>query len=218
MSENAIQPIYSMAHPNAPITLFSDCDIELRVPILLFGKGLVEFRWQPSSSLHFKMDPLEGQNTLNFMRAGGKKAILNISANYPISLDVIINRTHLECKSGNLPTCQLEGMAEANRWNDVLCDEIRFHITNMHAYIGAPITYPTKKSRSRISLGDDDWEIVIDGVENLDELIDSLDNEGGFAITHVGALKHKNGMTFKIADALEHMKTLGFFLSFVEGR
>ncbi len=216
MANKAIHPIYFMDRPNVPLILFKECCLELRVPSLIFGRGSVEFRWQPSTSLHFKMDPLDA--AAFGMTKVGMKAILNISTNSPVGLDVIIDNSNLEFKAGKLPTCRLEGKANSNRWNDVLCDEVRFHIANMHQYIGSLVIYSSKRSSSRISLSYDNWEITIDGVENLKELIDALDIEGGFAITHVGTLKHKDRVLFKVTDAVEQMRTLGFFLSFVEGR
>jgi len=67
-------------------------------------------------------------------------------------------------------------------------------------------------------LSNDKWEITIDAVENLKELLDELEQDGGFAITHVGLLRKRDNSTFKVKEALEQLKLLGFFLSFVEGR
>ncbi len=90
----------------------------------------------------------------------------------------------------------------------------------MKDYFGESITYHSNRSfyRRRITLNDDDWEIIIDGVENIKELIEGLRQEGGYAITHVGVLRRKGQTPFKITEGIKQMKTLGFFLSFVVGR
>lgn len=110
-------------------------------------------------------------------------------------------------------------MVHATRFDEeILCDELKFHIVNLHAYHGTFIRYHSHESARRIVLSDDNWEITIDGVENLNELLEELEQEGGFAITHVGVLRKKEKKSFKVSEVMEQIKQLGFFLTFVEGR
>jgi hypothetical protein len=146
-------------------------------------------------------------------------AILNVPTNPPISWDVRINKNHVDLIAGRSPTGNLGGLVEVTRFDKVvLCDELKFHIVNLHNYYGTWIAYPSNESARRIVLSDDNWEVTIDGVENLTELLDGLDREGGYAITHVGVLRQKGKRPFRVEEALGQMKQLGFFLTFVEGR
>jgi hypothetical protein len=62
LADEAIEPIYTTAHPNDPIHLFKEYDLELRTPWLVFGKGNIEFRWGPIKSVRFELDPVAGTN------------------------------------------------------------------------------------------------------------------------------------------------------------
>jgi hypothetical protein len=206
--------------------------MELRAPMLVFCRGSVEFRWQTFPSVHFTLNPIK----LKDLRSRPEydtdiDAILNIPTNPPISLNVRITHISEDLKTDNeghidfnLSTLQLGGVVKdtrrENTWNEVLCDKIKFHIANLKNYIGSNIIYPSKQSicYRRIALKDGDWEITIDGVENIKELTEELHQDGGFAITHVGILKQSGGKTFKISEGLDQIKALGFFLSFAEGR
>jgi hypothetical protein len=223
----AIEPIYATVHPNDPIILFNELDLELRTPRLIFGKGNIEFRWQPIKTVRFDFFITAAARTrtdlINFFKLDdlvGQNAILNIPDYPPISLDVIINRNQSNLNTGELPTCCLSGLSFKTRFDkDALCDELMFHIVNLHDYHGTWIKYLSgARAARRIALSDDNWEIIIDGVENLKELLEELNQQGGFAITHAGVLRRRDKKPFKASEAIEQMKQLGFFLTFVEGK
>jgi len=218
---DAIEPLYTTEHANDIIPLFDEYEMELRSPMgLIFGTVNIEFRWEPIKSLHFELKPAAGTNIFQLDALLGQDAVLNIPANPPISLDVRINRHGVELNAGSMPIGKLGGLTFATRFDEVIfCDELKFHIANLHEYFGERITYPSQSSAARrIALSDDNWAITIDGVENLKELLNELGREGGYGITHVGVLRKRNNQPFKVAEALEQIKQLGFFLSFVEGR
>jgi len=226
MVNKAIEPIYTTTHPNAPIILFDECDLELRIPMLIFSKGRIEFKWQTSPLLHFALDPIKLKD-IRSIPTLGTEAVLNIPANPPISLNVRINQVSKNYETDklghidlNASTVRIGGVAKDTRWDDVLCDEIKFHIANLKNYNGICIVYPSKQTGyfRRIALKDGNWEIIIDGVENIENLEQELGQNGGFAITHVGILRQKEGKEFKISEGLDQIKALGFFLSFTEGR
>lgn len=218
MVEKAINPIYTTERPNSSINIYNG-DLELKAPAIISSRGSVEFRWQPSISLRFKMDPIIFSPTL-FNVPPGNYAILNIPTVPPMNYDVIITRRGLRENEGDVPTIQFAGIASENRWSDVLCDEIKFHVVNMSEHIGSVITYHSDRSlfARRIALSDEDWETTIDGTENIDELTEGLRQDGGFAITHAGILRHRGGLPFKIKEGIQQLEVLGLFLSFTEGR
>jgi hypothetical protein len=217
IAEQAIDPIYITEHINSSINIFNG-NLELKVPVTISSNGSIEFRWQPSMSMRFKTDPIIFSPTF-FNVQPNNYAILNIPTTPPMSYDVIITQNSFSANAGSSSKIQFAGEAETNRWRDILCNEMKFHIANMSNYIGSVITYHSDRSiyARRIAVSDDDWEITIDGVENIDKLIEDLRQDGGFAITHVGTLRHRNGLPFKVTEGLKQLKALGFFLSFVEG-
>ena len=62
------------------------------------------------------------------------------------------------------------------------------------------------------------WEISIEPVEGLRELEESLNEDGGCAVTHHVRARRVDGSTFDAADAEDLRDALYYFLSFVEGR
>lgn len=167
---DAIVPLYITEHANDLIPLFNEYDMELRTPTLglIFGNGNIEFRWEPNKSVHFELRPTAGINIFRLEALVGQNAVLNVPTNPSISLDVRINNHHVELNAGSTPTGHLGGLACATRFDEaILCDELKFHIVNLHDYFGKWITYPSQSSAARrIALSDDTWEITIDGVEN----------------------------------------------------
>ncbi|MGB4698379.1 MAG: hypothetical protein WBH08_11120, partial [Methanothrix sp.] len=222
---DAIRPQYVTDHPNDIIRLFDEQDIELRCPSqgILFGRGGIEFRWSPNRSLHFELSNNLKRETLKLISGNWQDAILNVPTDPPISLDVLVNGSSLSLNSAEQKGT-LRGLVSETRFDrEILCDEIKFHIANLHNYFGNIIKYPPRDSwqssaRRRIALSDDNWEFTIDGVENLEDLLKELSREGGYAITHAGVLRKRDNQPFKAEEALEQIKLLGFFLSFVEGR
>jgi hypothetical protein len=216
--ENAIEPLFTTAHPNDPIPL-GEYNLELRIPKLIFSKGNIEFRWGIRNSSVFELDPITGTDVFRLsglVNQLDQNVILNVSTTPPISWDVIITKSQVETTTGGPSSLNLSGLIQKTRFNDdvgdVLCDELKFHIVNLHAYYGTPITYPSNPNslwRRRIVLNDNDWEIIIDGVENCDKLLDELKRGGGFGITHVGVLRNKEKRPFKVAEALKQIDQLG---------
>lgn len=113
--EEAIEPLYTTPHPNDPILLFSEHDLELRTPTLIFGRGNIEFRWGPTKSVRFKLDPITGTNVFLFGTLVGKNAILNVPTNPPLSWDVGIYKNHFEMTAGKPPTGNLRGFGPCNQ-------------------------------------------------------------------------------------------------------
>jgi len=223
---NSIIPQYVTAHANEIIPLSDRQDMELRSPSqgLLFGRGDMEFRWSPNNSIHFNLGNLPVKEIFKLNASNEQDVILNVPTNPPISLDVRINGSSFNIVSGGESKAILLGLVSETRFDkEILCDELKFHIVNLHNFIGRSIDYPPHESSQssaarRIALSDDNWDITIDGVENLKELLDELAREGGYAITHVGILRKRDNQPFRASEALEQMALLGFFLSFVEGR
>jgi hypothetical protein len=70
---------------------------------------------------------------------------------------------------------------------------------------------------NRLSLNDGKFNIVIESLPQTSESIKELNEQGGYAITHVGAIRRKDGKSFKIDAANELLDHLLWFLSFARG-
>ncbi len=116
--------------------------------------------------------------------------------------------------------CKFEGVVNNSRQDSrIICDKIKFHITNINPYIGENAKYPSSSlHRHRVFLKDNNWEIIIDAIEKADELINDLRKYGGFAITHVGIIQQTGKKPFSINEAKMQLGAFGYFLSFAEGR
>ncbi|MBD2318630.1 hypothetical protein [Phormidium tenue] len=78
-----------------------------------------------------------------------------------------------------------------------------FHLTNFHSY--------------QLLLEANGWKVTIAPVEKIKELTNSLEDEGGYAITHVAKLEKSNKHTFTSEEALDILSGLSSFLSFARG-
>jgi hypothetical protein len=133
-ADEAINPIYIMDCPNDPISLVEECDLELKASMLIYGKGSIELRWQPSIEAQFKLETTNCRSDLVAHRA--EQAILNVASDPILNLSVRITNssTHLPFSEDTLPSCNLGGLVVESRQDSrVVCDEIKFHIVNMDA-------------------------------------------------------------------------------------
>ena len=192
MAEQAIRPEYATERPNAQVDLYNG-NLELRAPNLIFGAGDVSFLWQPYMRMRFRLDPVVVRDPRTLSSLDERHAILNIPTTPSINYDAYITDKSINVIAAGPITIKLGGTCINNRQIEADCDEMKFHIANMRDCIGGNITYSDHSSiySRRISLSDDEWETTIDGVENIKELLESLRQDVGFAITHIGVLRRK---------------------------
>jgi len=103
-----------------------------------------------------------------------------------------------------------------------ILDHVVFHLVNCADYHGSSIQVSSPGSNKhwlgRVRLQAKQWTITIDSIPRQRTVLDPLDVEGGFAITHIGRLEAANGEPFSSDDAEEVLgKWLFHFLSFVRG-
>ena len=63
----------------------------------------------------------------------------------------------------------------------------------------------------------DEWDIELKSMSSTGDNIKTLENEGGYRLTHIGGIKKADGTAFSGKDADDCLKDLGFFLSFAKG-
>lgn len=99
---------------------------------------------------------------------------------------------------------------------DQQLQSVTFDILNFSSFIGPKYTFADFATES-VKLEADGWRIEITAVPDLKEIIEALNEQGGYGVTHKGALKRLNGETFSIEDAENAMVCLWRFLSFARG-
>jgi hypothetical protein len=63
----------------------------------------------------------------------------------------------------------------------------------------------------------DEWAIDLKSLPSTHDAIKKLRKEGGYCLTHIGAIKKTNGALFSGKDAQGCLKSLHYFLSFAKG-
>lgn len=92
-----------------------------------------------------------------------------------------------------------------------------FHLTNFHNFLGTQISRKNSVCSDRLILEADAWSIYIDNMENLTDIIESLQSQGGYSITHVGKIERSDKKTFTSKESEEVLEVLHWFLSFCRG-
>jgi len=211
----ALEPLFRTTKLNEPIIIYEgNLTIHSEDSLSLSYSGTVQWNWLPSPGLivaaEFQMD--HGQQL-----CAAHKAFFstNTRIEVPGMAAIRMLPTHFDL-GGNI-TGKLQGMYYPQDSQDLT--ELVFHIPNFPNYHGNVIKNGAEGARSgRIVLDADVWSVIIDNLDSTDTLTNSLKEEGGYAITHVGVLKRHDAAPFKLADAEALMECLGFFLSFISGR
>jgi hypothetical protein len=96
-----------------------------------------------------------------------------------------------------------------------------FHVVNLRHYHGSEHVMRTSENRRatahRLTLEAGGWRITLDSVDRQSDILGSLSNEGGRAITYVGRLERADSELFAITDFEDASLFLITFLSFLNG-
>jgi len=94
------------------------------------------------------------------------------------------------------------------------CSTVQFHLVNFPDFM---VQRDGQVRRNHMSLRDDQFEIEVDPVPNFDEVLTTLKEEGGYAITHWGVLRRRDGERMDFSSAEAELSKLHSFLSFARG-
>ncbi len=240
MSDNcpqALRPVYATKDINEPILLYEgDLEIE-QGDNRLQGCGKLEFDWLPNPMVRFTFEVecgldfqgspsykakcvavecgLDFQGSPSYkakcVAADGSQADLQLGKKATLrSPDKSISA---EVNLSGLALDPLRGITEfggyalkpiyVGRAEDL--SYILFHVVNFYDF------------PQRTELGDGIWKITLDRVKNAYELIQSLKQKSGFAITYVGKLERSDGQKFTGEEAVKFLDICFNFLSFASG-
>lgn len=218
---NIIESSVILKKPNSPIRIFKGdfLLINSEHDIKIYIKGEINFEWFPNYGCIFLGDI----SIVDF-----DKFILNPYLSYDVIADkkdlgkAFIHKT-INSTSSN--KALIKGVFE----NKVLVgtktepiDEIIFSIPNLKSLSGEVVKKVTlsntRTTRSRISLDNQKWKIIIDKNIDYNNLNNELEIIGGYNILYTGKITHIKGQKFTYNEAEEIINRLDIFLSFINGR
>ncbi|MEX2437933.1 MAG: hypothetical protein WD449_01625, partial [Candidatus Babeliales bacterium] len=97
---------------------------------------------------------------------------------------------------------------------------VTFYVINFPPSFGNVVrgrNNPNFSWRSRLSFGDDTWQVILDKMEGYKNIEKELKEIGGFAYTYAGSIKRINGNSFCSVEVLKLINKVNHFLSFVRG-
>jgi len=97
---------------------------------------------------------------------------------------------------------------------------IKFQLVNFYEFLGEFWAYfPERKvnSKCRNLFEADEFDVILDSVENASEKYNMLQREGGFISTHVGLICKKDHSNFNLTNIESLLKRLYCFFSFLRG-
>jgi hypothetical protein len=199
----ALEPVYSMAEPNAQLDL---ADGPLRMAIdtepIPRARVSVDLRWQPTSQLHFQITTDREADLPQTCAPGEELAfVLPVAHSLAtVSGRVFRRKTHQDqvIYEGRIPELSVE------------CDAISrcvAHVVNFPTFMGSAVVFPTGAGvagRASISMGP--WQLTLDPTPDYSTVEDKLDLTGGFAITHTLEVQRADGAEFssrQLVDLLD---------------
>jgi hypothetical protein len=199
IDSQSLTPIYISEEINQPLTLYEG-DMKFvgkqgDQDIVSHGTGVVKLNWFPTTRIKYSFESNDSV-TSNFKESHVLE-LVNLKAsckanatNYQLSVGI---KTEV---SGFLH----EPAVITHNSN---LSYVIFHLTNFH---NCPLL-----------LEANGWKVTIDPLEKIQELTSLLEDEGGYAITHVAKLERSDKYTFTSEEALDVLNGLSSFLSFSRG-
>ncbi|MBD2530855.1 hypothetical protein H6G97_15220 [Nostoc flagelliforme FACHB-838] len=209
----ALTPIYFTGEPNQPIQLYQGSLKISQEGTVYEGNGTVFFEWLPSPDVKFLFSKSDNESLIQIELGKGNLNLSEIQSSVEVGISSVIP-IGFENQSGDI-------LGNLNqpiilRFGHNL-SHLLFHLTNFHQFSGMPISTSRGMWRGRLILEAENWNVFIDRLENLRDIIKSLELKGGYAITHVGKLERSDKKPFTTEEADDVLKALHWFLSFSRG-
>ncbi len=213
----AIKPLFHTTYVNQPIDVYEgEVNILREGQPNLQGIGLLQWRWMPSPNLYLKVhldseadahDAFENNEITLVVPGLEKMSFLTTNFHFGDSTTLsAIARSRYTLQPSNLSELQC----------------LRFHLSNFLPYLGEGIMDEDEQGKQlrsgRLVLSESGWRVTIDNLRETSDLLASLEELGGHAITHSGQLEREDGNPFTLEDATAFLQGLSFFLSFAAGR
>lgn len=100
----------------------------------------------------------------------------------------------------------------------VKANYVELLIVNLRSYNGRAVEQSSKQWGGELRFSWQEWKFTVHSLSNSDDLIEALNIEGGYAVTHVGRLEREDNGVFS-SDSIGRVLTMILkFLSFLSGR
>ncbi len=178
--------------------------------------GHIQYDWFPSTGANFygTVDQISKENITLIKNSEYVVVIVN---GFNIGLGIITSTTFSD-KITIKGTFRLETITGDK---SIAVEKIRFSLPNFQEFLGETVKKITTNSiqtaRNRITLENGKYIIIIDKCLDHAVRYNSLNEKGGYIITHVGEIIPKKGnITFQNVDDITNC--LNTFLSYVNGK
>ena len=96
---------------------------------------------------------------------------------------------------------------------------VLFHLPNFTSYSGEHVTNAKANAQwpGRLHICWDQWDLVIDAVEDSDDLSKGLGRSGGYCITNIGKLTKNDRSLISFSEILALVEPLRYILAFIRG-
>lgn len=217
--QNSLDSIYGAKGVNEPLDITEE-DVELLYDdIHPEGRAKVRFNFVPRPALKFD---IEFENDFfdiahRFSSAiTGQIKFIRRDLLYDVHLTNKFLSTQAPFRIVATPTQEPITLA-----TDENVSEVIFHIVNFFDFMADSFVFQTTDGSmirgNRLNLTDGKFDIQIESLPQTSEYIKKLQDQGGYAITHVGAIKRKGRKSFKVDKANDALDNLLWLLSFARG-
>lgn len=208
-----ITPLYPHPHTaaNQPVVLYEG-------PVALHhekgtanGSAALVLRWLPSTGLRLEVDILSGQGP----RSGASVRVEVAGA----EAGALIKSTHTSLTRGVLSNRAVAIVSSIAMASADHLMSIGFQIVNFPNFLtpgpkaGPVFGFPPMVAELPCS----GWRVCLTAVQDSRGILESLDETGGYAFTHLGRLERSNGSGFSVQEAEPVLHALEAFLSFARG-
>lgn len=176
--------------------------------------GSLKFKLLPSPKTYLHLQAVDRIGQMKIIN--DKRGVVRTPS---MSVSAVVDSISLNMGDGAEEKDDLRGFlfGDSSIDRSRMIDTSYFVLVNMPEVTGAFIKRGSNEVRGRINLAHDDYEILIDPVPNLKNLVNRLKDNRTSAITHVGKIT-KNSGDFSIKDLDILLPQIGQSLTFAIGR
>jgi hypothetical protein len=218
----ALRPAYLFGEPNEKLPLYNGkLEIEQNNRSIQ-GHGYVYFKWFPYPQVEFHLlsSNLSSSNLSYDLNA--HETFLKLKDIEGL-FRVFISHCNKEWSDEN--STQVRGQLKEPIiiGSGKKLAHIKFHLSNFHTFFGSEksvfISEDSGTTTERLVFEAQGWRVIIDQLElqTLNQILQSLQSQPGYAITHIGKLEKSDQAVFAIDEASEFLEAFSDFLSFIRG-
>lgn len=223
-SNKSLTSIYATNQANQSFTLYEG-DMKFlggseNADVNIQGNGIVRFDWFPSlkAKYDFKCD-IYTESAKGFLTSMPSQNRLELcQRELSVKVTALIQGSHgLEKLDELVISGKLDELVAIGASRGIAY--LIFNIANFHDYSGEHVHNSSGYWRGRLLLEADGWRVTIDSLEPKiqEELMKSLKDDGGYAITHIAKLERIDAQELVLEEALDVLNGLSYFLAFVRG-